>query len=61
MLKPFGVLLIIFSCIWFFLILAFYGDSFMSFSHAVLYSCLCLIICLAGGFLLFKSKTKKNK
>ena len=57
MFKFLGILLIIISCIWFFLILAFYGDSLMTFFNAVMYSIICMFI-FTGGVLLIK-RTKK--
>ena len=52
--------LILFAFFWLVGITMFYGDSFMTFSHMILYSGVCLLLIAFAVFLIY-SHYKNNK
>ncbi len=50
---PIAVALILFSFLWLVGISIFYGDSFMTFSHMILYCGICLLIIAFAVFLIY--------
>jgi len=56
-----GVVLILFALLWLFGISALYGDSFMSYNHAILYSMVCFLLIAIGAFLIYSHVQNKKR
>lgn len=55
-----GTVLILFAILWLLGIVVLYSDSFMTYTHSILYSGICVFIIAFGAFLIY-SHVRRGK